>query len=32
VISVRVARAVGVGVPGLPAKITALAHAGPADQ
>jgi secretion/DNA translocation related TadE-like protein len=32
VISVRVARAVRLDVPGLPTKITALAHAGPADQ
>jgi secretion/DNA translocation related TadE-like protein len=32
VISVRVARAVRLEIPGLPTKITALAHAGPTDQ
>jgi secretion/DNA translocation related TadE-like protein len=32
VISVRVSRNVRLDVPGLPTKITALAHAGPADQ
>jgi secretion/DNA translocation related TadE-like protein len=32
VISVRVAREIRLNVPGLPTKITALAHAGPADQ
>ena len=32
VISVRVARAIRLEIPGLPTKITALAHAGPAEQ
>jgi secretion/DNA translocation related TadE-like protein len=32
VISVRIARAVRLEIPGLPSKITALAHAGPADR
>jgi secretion/DNA translocation related TadE-like protein len=32
VISVRVARAVRLGIPGLPTKITAVAHAGPTGQ
>jgi len=32
VISVRVAREIRLEIPGLPTKITALAHAGPADQ